>query len=228
MSQLGGPRGLSRAQIARRVARDLQDGAVVNLGIGMPELVANFVPKDREIRYHSENGVLGFGAIAAKGEEDPELINAGKKPITLLPGAAFFHQADSFAMIRGGHIDVCILGAMQVAENGDIANWSTGAADAIPAVGGAMDLVAGAREIWVMTDHTTRDGAPKLVTRCSYPLTGKAVVRRIYSNLAVIEVGDPGFIVKELAAGVSLERLQELTDAPLHVHVSEPPREILL
>lgn len=216
MSQLGGPRGLSRAQIARRVARDLQDGAVVNLGIGMPELVAEHVPEDREIRYHTENGILGFGPAPPEGEEDPELINAGKKPVTLLPGAAFFHHADSFAMIRGGHIDVCILGAMQVAQNGDLANWSTGAADAVPAVGGAMDLVAGAREIWVMTEHTTRSGEPKLVERCSYPLTGAGVVRRVYSNLAVIEVEDTGFVLKEIAAGLSFEELQSLTGAPLH------------
>src|SRR5690554_7399917 len=226
MSQTQTHAGLARLQIAQRVAQDLQDGAVVNLGIGMPELVANFVPKDREIRYHSENGVLGFGPAPDQGQEDPELINAGKKPVTLLPGAAFFHHADSFAMIRGGHIDVCILGAMQVAQNGDIANWSTGAADAVPAVGGAMDLVAGAREIWVMTEHTTRSGEPKLVERCSYPLTGQGVVRRIYSNLAVIEVGEPGFILKEIAPGISLKQLQSLTGAPLHT--PEPPKEIVL
>jgi len=226
MSQTLQRAGLSRAQIAQRAARDLQHGAIVNLGIGMPEMVANHVPEGREIRYHSENGVLGFGPAPDQGQEDPELINAGKKPVTLLPGAAFFHHADSFAMIRGGHIDVCILGAMQVAQNGDIANWSTGAADAVPAVGGAMDLVAGARQIWVMTEHTTRDGQPKLVERCSYPLTGAGVVRRIYSNLAVIELAEPGFILKEIAPGVSVEELQALTNAPLHT--PEPPSVITL
>src|SRR5690625_1515993 len=226
MSQTLQRAGLPRAQIAQRAARDLQHGAIVNLGIGMPEMVANHVPEGREIRYHSENGVLGFGPAPDQGQEDPELINAGKKPVTLLPGAAFFHHADSFAMIRGGHIDVCILGAMQVAQNGDIANWSTGAADAVPAVGGAMDLVAGARQIWVMTEHTTRDGQPKLVERCSYPLTGAGVVRRIYSNLAVIELAEPGFILKEIAPGVSVEELQALTNAPLHT--PEPPSVITL
>lgn len=226
MSQTLQRAGLSRAQIAQRAARDLQHGAIVNLGIGMPEMVVNHVPEGREIRYHSENGVLGFGPAPDQGQEDPELINAGKKPVTLLPGAAFFHHADSFAMIRGGHIDVCILGAMQVAQNGDIANWSTGAADAVPAVGGAMDLVAGARQIWVMTEHTTRDGQPKLVERCSYPLTGAGVVRRIYSNLAVIELAEPGFILKEIAPGVSVEELQALTNAPLHT--PEPPSVITL
>src|SRR5690625_216186 len=225
MSQIIQP-GLTRDQIAQRVALDLRDGAVVNLGIGMPERVANHVPGDREIRYHTENGILGFGPAPAAGEEDPELINAGKKPVTLLPGASFFHHADSFAMIRGGHIDICILGAMQVAQNGDLAHWSTGAPNAVPAVGGAMHLVAGARESWGMTEHTTRDGQPKLVERCGYPLTGAGVVRRIYSNLAVIEVGEAGFVLKEMVPGISLKELQALTGAPLHTPA--PPRRIAL
>ncbi|MDF2097078.1 3-oxoacid CoA-transferase subunit B [Aquibaculum arenosum] len=214
--------GLSRKQMAWRAAQDLQDGAVVNLGIGMPELVASYVPDGRELLYHSENGLLGFGPPPPAGQEDPELINAGKKPVTLLPGASFFHHADSFAMIRGGHIDVCILGAMQVAANGDIANWSTGAADAVPAVGGAMDLVAGARAIWVLSEHTTRDGAPKLVEQCSYPLTGQGVVRRIYSNLGLIEVSETGFRLLEIAPGISVEELRALTGAPLEVPDSLP------
>lgn len=214
--------GLSRKQMAWRAAQDLQDGAVVNLGIGMPELVASYVPDGRELLYHSENGLLGFGPPPPAGQEDPELINAGKKPVTLLPGASFFHHADSFAMIRGGHIDVCILGAMQVAANGDIANWSTGAADAVPAVGGAMDLVAGARAIWVLSEHTTRDGAPKLVEQCSYPLTGQGVVRRVYSNLGLIEVTPSGFRLLEIAAGISVEELRAQTGAPLEVPDSLP------
>lgn len=214
--------GLSRKQMAWRAAQDLQDGAVVNLGIGMPELVASYVPDGRELLYHSENGLLGFGPPPPAGQEDPELINAGKKPVTLLPGASFFHHADSFAMIRGGHIDVCILGAMQVAANGDIANWSTGAADAVPAVGGAMDLVAGARAIWVLSEHTTRDGAPKLVEQCSYPLTGRGVVRRIYSNLGLIEVTASGFRLLEIAPGISVEELRTQTGAPLQVPDSLP------
>src|SRR5690554_4493797 len=214
--------GLSRKQMAWRAAQDLQDGAVVNLGIGMPELVASYVPDGRELLYHSENGLLGFGPPPPAGQEDPELINAGKKPVTLLPGASFFHHADSFAMIRGGHIDVCILGAMQVAANGDIANWSTGAADAVPAVGGAMDLVAGARAIWVLSEHTTRDGAPKLAEQCSYPLTGRGVVRRIYSNLGLIEVTASGFRLLEIAPGISVEELRTQTGAPLQVPDSLP------
>lgn len=209
--------GLTRAQMAQRAAQDLEDGAVVNLGIGIPELVADLVPEGREIVYHTENGVLGFGPPPPPGEEDPNLINAGKKPITLLPGSSFFHHADSFAMIRGGHIDVCILGAMQVSQTGDIANWSTGAPDAIPAVGGAMDLVAGARMIWVITEHTARDGSPKLVERCDYPLTGEGVVRRIFTNLAVIDIGDDRFVLRELAPGVDIDEVRARTGAPLDV-----------
>ncbi len=209
--------GLSRPQMAWRAAQDIFDGAYVNLGIGIPEMVARFVPEGREVIYHTENGVLGFGPPPEPGQEDPELINAGKKPVTLRPGAAFVHHADSFAMIRGGHIDICILGAMQVAANGDLANWSTGDPDAIPAVGGAMDLVAGVRRIFVITSHTTRDGSPKLMERCGYPLTGVGVVERIYTDLAVVDVGDDGFVLREIAPGVDVQTVQERTAAPLHV-----------
>ncbi len=200
--------------MAQRVALDIADGAYVNLGIGIPELVAQFVPADREVIYHTENGLLGMGAPASDAQ-DPELINAGKKPVTAIPGAAYFHHADSFAMIRGRHIDVCVLGAMQVSERGDLANWSTGADDAIPAVGGAMDLVAGVKTIYVITQHTTKDGEPKIVGECTYPLTGRAVVDRIYTDLAVIDVTSAGLAVRALAPGVSLEYVQERTGAAL-------------
>jgi 3-oxoadipate CoA-transferase beta subunit len=203
--------------MAWRAAQDIHDGAYVNLGIGIPEMVAAFVPEGREVVYHTENGVLGFGPPPKPGEEVPELINAGKKPITLRPGASFFHHADSFAMIRGGHIDICILGAFQVAANGDLANWSTGGADAVPAVGGAMDLVAGVRRVLVITDHVTREGEHKLLERCSYPLTGAGVVQRIYTDLAVIDVTPSGFVLRETAPGVSAARVQELTGAPLQL-----------
>lgn len=208
---------LSRPQMAWRAAQDIFDGAYVNLGIGIPEMVARFVPDGREVVYHTENGVLGFGPPPEPGEEDPELINAGKKPVTLRPGAAFVHHADSFAMIRGGHIDICILGAMQVAANGDLANWSTGDPDAVPAVGGAMDLVAGVRRIFVITSHVTRDGTPKLMQRCSYPLTGTGVVERIYTDLAVIDVAEDGFLLREVAPGVDPETVSSLTAAPLRI-----------
>ena len=187
----------------------------MNLGIGLPELVARFVPEGREFIYHTENGLLGMGPPPAPGEADPELINAGKKPVTLMPGASFFHHADSFTMIRGGHIDVCVLGAMQVADNGDLANWSTGEPDAIPAVGGAMDLVAGVQRILVITNHVTKHGEPKLVKRCTYPLTGLGVVERIYTDLAVVEVTPDGFSLVELAPGVTEAEVREKTDAPL-------------
>ncbi len=206
-------KGWSKEQMAARCALDISDGSYVNLGIGMPELVARFVPEGREFIYHTENGLLGMGPPPAPGEEDPELINAGKKPVTLMPGASFFHHADSFTMIRGGHIDVCVLGAMQVAENGDLANWSTGAPDAIPAVGGAMDLVAGVETIFVITKHVTKTGAPKLVRRCTYPLTGCGVVKRVYTDLAVLEVTPGGFRLVELAPGVSVDEVRSKTDA---------------
>jgi len=208
-------RGWSRAEMAARVAVDIPDGSHVNLGIGMPEMVAQYLPEGREAIYHVENGLLGMGPSPEPGAEDPELINAGKKPVTAIPGAAFFHHADSFTMIRGGHLDICVLGAMQVAASGDLANWSTGAADAIPAVGGAMDLVAGVPTIYVLTQHTTRTGEPKLLEDCTYPLTGKACVDRIYTDLAVIDVTPRGFEVAELAPGVTLAEVQAATGAPI-------------
>ncbi len=201
--------------MAERAARDIPDGSYVNLGIGIPELVATHVPAGREVIYHTENGLLGMGPSPEDGMGDPELINAGKRQVTALPGAAFFHHADSFAMIRGGHIDLCVLGALQVSQYGDLANWSTGAPDAIPAVGGAMDLVAGVKTIHVITQHTTRDGQPKLVRSCTFPLTGPAVVDRIYTDLAVIDVAPDGFVLVELAPGVDLDYVRERTGAPL-------------
>lgn len=207
--------GWSREEMAKRAALDIPNGAYVNLGIGIPELVAKYVPAGREVIYHSENGLLGMGPTPAAGEADPELINAGKKAVTVIPGAAFFHHADSFAMIRGQHIDLCVLGTMQVSERGDLANWSTGEADAIPAVGGAMDLVAGVKTIHVITQHCTKSGAVKLVATCSYPLTGKAVVSRIYTDLAVVDVTPKGFAVVELAPGVSFDYVQNRTGGKL-------------
>jgi 3-oxoadipate CoA-transferase, beta subunit len=207
--------GLTRDQMAQRVALDIPDGSYVNLGIGIPERITQFVPEGRELVYHTENGLLGMGPSPAEGEGDPELINAGKRQVTVVPGAAYFHHADSFVMIRGGHIDVCVLGALQVAQNGDLANWSTGAPDAIPAVGGAMDLVAGVKTIYVITQHNTKHGDPKLVEACTYPLTGKAVVDRIYTDLAVIDVVAEGFQLVELSPGVSFEHVQERTGARL-------------
>lgn len=205
----------NREQMAARAAQDIPDGSYVNLGIGIPEMVASFVPAGRELVYHTENGLLGMGPPPAPGEEEPELINAGKKPVTTVPGASFFHHADSFAMIRGGHIDVCVLGALQVSSQGDLANWSTGEPDAVPAVGGAMDLVAGVRTIFVITQHTTKTGEPKLVERCSYPLTGKGVVSRIYTDLAVVDVTPRGFRILDLAPGVTAEDVRERTAAPI-------------
>ncbi|HMN80371.1 MAG TPA: CoA transferase subunit B [Burkholderiaceae bacterium] len=206
---------LTRDQIAARVARDIPEGAYVNLGIGLPTLVANHLPKDRDIFLQSENGILGMGPAPAAGEEDWELINAGKQPVTLLPGGSFFHHADSFAMMRGGHLDYCVLGAFQVAANGDLANWHTGAPDAIPAVGGAMDLASGARQVLVMMEHTTKSGEPKIVERCSYPLTGVSCVTRIYTDLAVIEVTPAGLQAIEWVDGLSFDELCRLTAAPL-------------
>jgi 3-oxoadipate CoA-transferase beta subunit len=205
----------SRLEMARFVAEDIPDGSYVNLGIGMPEAVAQFVPAGREVIFQTENGLLGMGPAPAEGQEDPELINAGKKPVTALPGACYFHHADSFAMIRGGHIDICVLGAMQVSAKGDLANWSTGESDAIPAVGGAMDLVAGVKKIFVMTEHTTKGGEPKIVAACTYPLTGRAVVTRIYTNLAIIDVTPKGLVVRRLAPELEFESVQEKTAAPL-------------
>jgi len=207
--------GLSRDEMARRAALDIPDGAYVNLGIGIPERVAAYIPAGREVIYHTENGLLGMGPSPDAGTGDPELINAGKRQVTVLPGAAFFHHADSFAMIRGGHIDLCVLGALQIAANGDLANWSTGAPDAIPAVGGAMDLVAGVKTIYVITQHCTKGGEAKLVEACTYPLTGRAVVDRIYTDLAVIEVTGDGFQLVELSPGVDYDYVAERTAAPL-------------
>jgi 3-oxoadipate CoA-transferase beta subunit len=201
--------------MAERAARDIPDGSYVNLGIGIPELVAQFVPEGREFIYHTENGMLGMGPPPSTEERDLDLMNAGKKYVTALPGSSYFHHADSFSMIRGGHIDVCVLGTMQVAENGDLANWSTGADDAIPAVGGAMDLVQGVRKIFVITQHVTRDGDFKLLQRCSYPLTGVGVVSRIFTDLAVIDVTSRGFQLVELAPGITFEEVEGKTGAPI-------------
>ena len=205
----------SRAEMAKKVAADIPDGAVVNLGIGLPTMVANHLPHGREVVLHSENGVIGMGPAPEEGEEDYDLINAGKQPVTLLPGGSFFHHADSFAMMRGGHLDVCVLGAFQVSATGDLANWHTGAADAIPAVGGAMDLAIGAKKTYVMMEHVTKTGEQKIVERCTYPLTGIGCVARIYSDLAVIDVGAAGLVVREMAEGLDLATLQSLTGAPL-------------
>jgi 3-oxoadipate CoA-transferase beta subunit len=206
---------LNRDQMAARVARDIPEGAYVNLGIGLPTLVANHLPRDREVFLHSENGLLGMGPAPAAGEEDYDLINAGKQPVTLLPGGAYFHHADSFAMMRGGHLDICVLGAFQVSAGGDLANWHTGGADAIPAVGGAMDLAIGAKKTLVMMDHLTKSGESKIVERCSYPLTGIACVSRIYTDLAVIDVTARGLQVVETVDGLSFDELQRLTGVPL-------------
>ena len=207
---------LTREQLAARVARDIPEGAYVNLGIGLPTLVANHLPREREIFLHSENGILGMGPPPAPGEEDPDLINAGKQPVTLLPGGSFFHHADSFAMTRGGHLDICVLGAFEVSVSGDLANWHTDAPDAIPAVGGAMDLAVGARQVFVMMEHQTRQGRSKIVERCSYPLTAVGCVDRIYTDLAVLEVLPGGLQVRELLVeGLSFAELQRLTGVPL-------------
>lgn len=206
---------LSNAQIAWRAAQDIQDGAYVNLGIGFPEMVARFQPDGKQAIFHTENGVLDFGKAPDPGEEDWDLINAGKKAITRKPGTSFFHHADSFAMVRGGHLDVAILGAYQVAQSGDLANWSTGKGG-IPAVGGAMDLVQSAKRVAVITDHVTKKGDPKLVDACTLPLTGVGCVTRIYSSLAVIDVDAVGFVLREKIAAISIEDLQSLTGAPLH------------
>jgi 3-oxoadipate CoA-transferase beta subunit len=206
---------LSRDQIAARVARDIPEGSYVNLGIGLPTTVANHLPRDREIFLHSENGLLGMGPAPAKGEEDYDLINAGKQPVTLLPGGSYFHHADSFAMMRGGHLDICVLGAFQVSSAGDLANWHTGAPDAIPAVGGAMDLAIGAKRVFVMMDHVTKKGEAKIVERCNYPLTAVRCVDRIYTDLAVIDVTTHGLTLVEMVEGLSFAELQRMTAAPL-------------
>jgi 3-oxoadipate CoA-transferase beta subunit len=202
-------------QLAARVARDIPEGAYVNLGIGLPTLVANHLPKDREIFLQSENGLLGMGPAPAPGAEDPDLINAGKQPVTLLTGGAYFHHGDSFAMMRGGHLDICVLGAFQVSVKGDLANWHTGAPDAIPAVGGAMDLAIGAKHVYVMMDLQTKSGESKLVERCTYPLTGIACVNRVYTDVAVFDVTHAGLQVMEIVGGLSFAELTRMAGVPL-------------
>ena len=205
---------LSRSEMAQRVADDILEGSYVNLGIGVPTLVANYLG-DKEVFLHSENGVLGMGPSPAPGEEDDDLINAGKQHVTLLPGGAYFHHADSFSMMRGGHIDIAVLGAFQVSVNGDLANWHTGAEGSIPAVGGAMDLATGARQVFVMMDHLTKTGVSKLVPQCTYPLTGIGCVTRIYTDLAILDVTAQGLKVREIVADISFEDLQTLSGVPL-------------
>jgi len=207
----------NKDQLAQRVARDIHDGAYVNLGIGMPTLVANHLPAGMEVILHSENGILGMGPAPAAGEEDYDLINAGKQPVTLLPGGAFFHHADSFAMMRGGHLDICVLGAFQVSATGDLANWHTGEKDAIPAVGGAMDLAIGAKQTWVMMDLLTKKGDSKVVAQCSYPLTGIACVKRIYSELATLECTPQGLKLIDKVEGLELAELEKLIGLPIAV-----------
>ena len=205
----------TRDEMARRVAQDIPDGAVVNLGIGLPTLVANHLPADRETMMHSENGVIGMGPAPVAGEEDYDLINAGKQPVTLLPGGCFFHHADSFAMMRGGHLDVCVLGAFQVSAGGDLANWHTGAAVAIPAVGGAMDLALGAKKTYVMMEHATKSGQSKIVPQCTYPLTAIGCVSRVYTELAVLDITPAGVRVLAMADGLDFDALQAVTGVPL-------------
>ncbi len=208
-------RRFTREEMAARVAQDIPEGAYVNLGIGLPTMVANYLPAEREIFLHSENGLLGMGPTPAPGEEDEDLINAGKQPVTLLTGGAYFHHADAFAMMRGGHLDICVLGAFQVSASGDLANWHTGAPDAIPAVGGAMDLALGARSVFVMMEHQTKSGGNKIVSQCSYPLTAIGCVDRIYTDLAVIDVTAEGLRAVQMADGLTFDVLQSMTGAPL-------------
>ena len=207
---------LSNEQIAWRAAQDIADGSYVNLGIGFPEMIARFQPEGRDVVYHTENGILGFGPAPANGDEDWDLINAGKKAVTLEPGASFFDQADSFAMVRGGHLDLAVLGAYQVSQGGDLANWSTGKGG-VPAVGGAMDLVHGARKVAVVTDHLTKKGEPKLVETCSLPLTGVGCISRVYTSLAVVDIDDNRFILREKVTDISFDELQASTSAKLHI-----------
>jgi 3-oxoadipate CoA-transferase beta subunit len=205
----------SKDELAARVAQDIPEGATVNLGIGQPTLVANHIPASREVLLHSENGILGMGPAPAKGLEDYDLINAGKQPVTLLPGGAYFHHADSFAMMRGGHLDICVLGAFQVSATGDLANWHTGEPEAIPAVGGAMDLAIGAKQTWVMMDLLTKQGQSKLVQACSYPLTGIGCVKRVYTDLATLACTPQGLVVIDKVEGLGLEELSALIGLPL-------------
>ena len=205
----------TRDEIAQHVARDIPEGCYVNLGIGLPTLVANHLEVSKDIFLHSENGILGMGPAPAPGEEDGDLINAGKLPVTLLTGGTYFHQAVSFAMMRGGHLDICVLGAFQVSRTGDLANWHTGAPDAIPAVGGAMDLATGAKRVFVMMEHQTKTGESKIVDQCTYPLTGMRCVSRVYTDLAVIDITDDGLMVRDMAPGLTLDELQRMTGVPL-------------
>ncbi|MFY9513288.1 MAG: 3-oxoacid CoA-transferase subunit B [Rubrivivax sp.] len=211
---------LNRDQMAARVAQDIPEGAIVNLGIGLPTLVANHLPAEREVLLHSENGLLGMGPAPAAGDEDPELINAGKHPVTLKAGGAFFHSADSFAMMRGGHLDICVLGAFQVSAAGDLANWHTGAPDAIPAVGGAMDLAIGAKRTFVMMEHTTKSGESKIVPACTYPLTAPGCVSRVYTDIAVLDITAAGVKLVEAFNGLSRADVQAVTAVPL---IDGPP-----
>ncbi len=206
---------LNREQMAARVAQDIPDGSIVNLGIGLPTKVGNYLPPDREIMLHSENGVIGMGPAPEPGAEDPDLMNAGKLPVTLLPGGAFFHHADSFAMMRGGHLDICVLGGFQVSRTGDLANWHTGASDDIPAVGGAMDLAIGAKSVYVLMELLTRDGQSKLVERCTYPLTGVACVSRVYTDMGVFDLKDGRIVLIDDLAGIGIAELSRLTGLPL-------------
>ena len=207
----------TRYEMAARVARDIPEGWFVNLGIGAPLQVADHLPAEREVVFHSENGVLGMGPAPEPDRINRWLINAGKQYVTLRSGGSYMHHADSFGLIRGGHLDLCVLGAFQVAENGDLANWSTSENDSAPAVGGAMDLAAGARRVWVLMDHQTKSGESRLVRRCTYPLTALGVVKRIYTNLAVLDVRPDGFTVREMVEGLTLDALQKVTDAPLRM-----------
>ena len=215
MNVLDKCRPLTRNEIAALLARDIPEGWCVNLGIGAPLKVADYVPEEREVIFHSENGILGMGPSPPPDKINRWLINAGKQYVTLRPGGSYSHHADSFGLIRGGHLDLCVLGAFQVAENGDIANWSISDNDNAPAVGGAMDLAAGARRLWVLMEHTTKSGDSRLVRRCSYPLTAIGAVKRVYTNLAVLDVTDGGFAVREMVRGLTLDALQKVTDAPL-------------
>jgi 3-oxoadipate CoA-transferase beta subunit len=212
----------TKDELAARVAQDIPEGATVNLGIGQPTLVANHIPSSLEILLHSENGILGMGPAPAAGQEDYDLINAGKQPVTLLPGGSYFHHADSFAMMRGGHLDICVLGAFQVSATGDLANWHTGEAGAIPAVGGAMDLAIGAKQTWVMMDLLTKQGQSKLVSKCSYPLTGIGCVKRVYTDLATLACSPSGLRVIDMVPGLSLEALSQLIGLPLALQASSP------
>lgn len=212
---MGHERQRSRAELAQRVADDIFDGACVNLGIGQPTLVANYISADKEVLLHSENGILGMGPSPAPGSEDYDLINAGKQPVTLLPGGSFFHHADSFAIIRGGHLDICVLGAFQVSIGGDLANWSTGCADAIPAVGGAMDLALGATQTWVMMDLLTKDGVSKIVSECTYPLTAVGCVKRIYTDMATFECSPLGLRLIDSVGGLDAAALSTLIHLPV-------------